>query len=318
MRPIHICIKAAAILFLLISFTALQAQDPGKEYKKLINEGKESLEIEEYEEALATLLKAEKLKPKDPEASNLIAQCYLNMGDDHKALPYLITAKEGGISDPDLDYNLGRAYHLAHKFPEAIAILEKYKATLKPSEAARKEHADQIIAYSKNGIELLQKPVKVKIKNLGTGVNSKFPDYVPAISADETTLLYTSRRDNTTGGAKDEADGHYHEDVYVSTKTDTVWGKSVQLSGIINTPKHDACAGISPDGQEMFVYRHTKADGGDLYISELKGTEWSAPKNLGPHINSKAWEPSASITSDEKVLFFVSNREGGMGGRDIY
>jgi outer membrane protein OmpA-like peptidoglycan-associated protein len=68
----------------------------------------------------------------------------------------------------------------------------------------------------------------------------------------------------------------------------------------------------------MFVYRHNKVDGGDLYISELKGTEWSSPKNLGPNINTKAWEPSASITSDERVLFFVSTKPGGFGGRDIY
>jgi flagellar motor protein MotB len=317
MRLTNIWIKAITF-FLILSCSALQAQDNSKEYKKLLMEGQENFEIEEYDAALIPLLKAEKLKPKDPVASNLIAQCYLNLGDDHKALPYLLAAKEGAIQNSELDYNLGRAYHLAHNFPEAIKYLQKYKATLKPADIINNQKTDQLIGWCKNGEELILKPVKVKITNLGSGVNSKFPDYVPAISADETTLLFTSRRDNTTGGKKDEADGHFHEDVYVSTKTDTVWGKAVQLSGVINTPTHDACAGISPDGQEMFVYRHSKADGGDLYISELKGTEWSMPKNLGPHINSKAWEPSASITSDERVLFFVSNREGGFGGRDIY
>ncbi|HXA01244.1 MAG TPA: OmpA family protein [Cytophagaceae bacterium] len=318
MRPTNIWINAIAFLLITFSYSALQAQDNSKEFKKLVAEGKENLDIEEYDAALVSFLKADKLKPKDPELSDLIAQCYLGLGDDHKALPYLLSAKEGGIKNPDIDFNLGRAYHLAHKFPEAIQSLQKYKTTLKASDIEKNQQTDQLIGWCKNGEELIQKPVKVKITNLGSGVNSKFPDYVPAISADETTLLFTSRRDNTTGGKIDEADGHFHEDVYVSTKTDSVWGKAVQLSGVINTPTHDACAGISPDGQEMFVYRHSKADGGDLYISELKGTEWSAPKNLGPHINSKAWEPSASITSDERVLFFVSNKEGGSGGRDIY
>jgi outer membrane protein OmpA-like peptidoglycan-associated protein len=316
MRASNICIKTIIFLFLLSTSFVIHAQDVSKEFKKLLEDGRENIEIEEFDAALISLLKAEKLKPKDPEASDLIAQCYLAKGDDHKALPYLLIAKEGGVQDPDLDYNLGRAYHLAQKFPEAILMLQKYRTTTK--DVKKIESTDQLVGWCKNGIELMKNPVKVKITNLGAGVNSKYPDYVPAISADESTLLYTSRRDNTTGGKKDETDGHFHEDVYMSTKTDSVWGKSVQISGVINTATHDACAGISPDGQEMFIYRDNKRDGGDLYISELKGAEWSAPKNLGPNINTKFWETSASITSDERVLFFVSTKEGGYGGRDIY
>jgi outer membrane protein OmpA-like peptidoglycan-associated protein len=318
MKLTKIWLRAIVFFLIILSSSALQAQDNSKEFKKLLSAGKENVDIEEYDAALVSLLKADKLKPKDPEVSDLIAQCYLSIGDDHKALPYLLAAKEGGVVDPELDYNLGRAFHLAHKFPEALKCLQRYKATLKPTDVTNIQKADQLIDWCKNGEELVLKPVKVKITNLGSGVNSKFPDYVPAISADETTLLYTSRRDNTTGGKKDEEDGHFHEDVYVSTKTDSVWGKAVQLGGVINTSTHDACAGISPDGQEMFVYRNNKIDGGDLYISELKGTEWSTPKNLGPHINTKSWEPSASITADERVLFFVSTKPGGFGGRDIY
>jgi outer membrane protein OmpA-like peptidoglycan-associated protein/tetratricopeptide (TPR) repeat protein len=308
-----------AVFLFSISFNYLSAQDVSKDFKKLSTKAQEFFDAEDYENALVFALKADALKPKDPALSNFIALIYINESDELKALPYLIAAKEGGVKDPKLSYNLGVAYHLAHRFPEAVTELQKYRATLKPSEIEELAEVDRILDNCKQGDDLIKKPVKVKIRNLGPAVNSKYPDYVPAISADETTLLFTSRRDNTTGGQKAKEDDQYYEDIYISVKSnDSTWTTAVGLGNGINTPSHDACVGISPDGQEMYIYRVTPHDGGDLFSSDLKGAIWSAPKSLGPNINTTSWEPSASITSDDKVLFFTSNRKGGFGGRDIY
>lgn len=168
----------------------------------------------------------------------------------------------------------------------------------------------------------MKNPVNVKIKNLGPVINSKYPEYVPVISADESTLIFTSRRDNTTGGKRDKThNNQFMEDIYISTKSDdSTWTTPVSVGNLINTEDHDACAGISPDGQKMFIYKSVKGikKSGDLYYSELKGKIWSAPKSLGPNINSPDWEPSVSVTADEKLLFFSSDRKGGLGGTDIY
>jgi flagellar motor protein MotB len=50
----------------------------------------------------------------------------------------------------------------------------------------------------------------------------------------------------------------------------------------------------------------------------LVGETWTEPEPLNEMVNSDAWESHASMTADEKTIFFVSNREGGEGGRDIY
>jgi outer membrane protein OmpA-like peptidoglycan-associated protein len=113
-------------------------------------------------------------------------------------------------------------------------------------------------------------------------------------------------------------DGEYFEDIYESVKLNQTWGQGVQLNKSINTETHDACVALSPDGMELIMYRVSPADGGDLFISNLKNNDWTSPKRLAKTINTNYWEPSASITSDEKTLFFTSNKKGGFGGTDIY
>ena len=40
--------------------------------------------------------------------------------------------------------------------------------------------------------------------------------------------------------------------------------------------------------------------------------------NAGPKINTKHWESQACFSSDNKYLYFVSDRPGGFGGKDIW
>lgn len=45
---------------------------------------------------------------------------------------------------------------------------------------------------------------------------------------------------------------------------------------------------------------------------------WSTPVNLGPPINTAARELSPALSPDELSLYFVSDRPGGLGERDIW
>jgi outer membrane protein OmpA-like peptidoglycan-associated protein len=56
----------------------------------------------------------------------------------------------------------------------------------------------------------------------------------------------------------------------------------------------------------------------DIYISQKKGDEWGKPFDLSPPINTSGWESQPSISADGRTLYFVSNRQGGYGGYDIW
>ena len=311
-----------AIFSVLISTIAANAQKSyPKEVKRLLQKGDEYQEIDDIHGAVPFYVDAEKLVPKDPEISYKIAKCYFEMKHEIKALPYLEAAKKGDvIDDPELLYMLGSSYHKAHQFDKAIANLKNYRSRISPKDKATLEDVDLLINNCVNGKIMVQNPKsKITIKNLGAGVNTVFNDYAPVISADEGTLIFTSRRDNTTGGGKAVDDNEWYEDIYLSVKSDSVWSTAVNMGPTINSSSHDASIGLSPDGQELFIYKNDGKNEGDIYLSNLTGTVWSTPKELGPTINTNSsWDRSASTTADESIIFFATNKNGGFGGHDIY
>lgn len=53
-------------------------------------------------------------------------------------------------------------------------------------------------------------------------------------------------------------------------------------------------------------------------VQASKYSDWSAPVNLGPVINSTVNDQQPAISKDGLSLYFASNRTGGLGGFDMY
>ena len=177
---------------------------------------------------------------------------------------------------------------------------------------------ERTVAMAVNAKELVKHPIDVKVRNLGAMVNSEAHDYCPLVTADGSTLYFTSRRQGTTGNLKDPT-GQYFEDIYKATRVDDLWGAATNVGAPLNTRVHDATVGISPDGSSMIVYR-TQRDlvSGDLFEARVHAQQWQMPELMTPMINSPSHEPSASIAPGGDEIYFTSDRPGGFGGRDLY
>jgi flagellar motor protein MotB len=161
-------------------------------------------------------------------------------------------------------------------------------------------------------------PPKNVYTNMGDAVNSKYPDYGPALGASDTMLLFSSKRPQGKGVRTRE-----QEDLYVSHReSENYWSDAQPLPKPINSQYNEGSACFSHDGRTIFFARcecPTCHGNCDLYTASLgKDGKWSNPKSLGPLVNSVAWDSQPTLSPKEDTLYFASDRLGGFGLSDIY
>ena len=136
-----------------------------------------------------------------------------------------------------------------------------------------------------------------------------------SISPDGLSLYFTSQRA-----------GNYSEnfDIHVATRAtiQDAWGTPRNLGATINGTFFDHAANISPDNLTLLFSsdRPGGSGGMDMWMATRASEDspWGAPVNLGPTVNSAAWDLSPRISADGLTLYFHSARPGGFGNEDIW
>lgn len=274
-----------------------------------------------YHLAIDEYLKANKFNPDNALLNYKIGRCYLHNNDKSDAIKYLEKAinLDARIS-LDMEYNdvnylLAKAYHLDYQFDQAIEKYLAHKSSLSPEQLAMEnETIDKRINECEMAKEMVAKPIRVFVDDLGETVNSAYPDYKPLVVPDEMMIMFTSSRENTTGGKRDR-DSYYFEDIYVTYYEDGKWSRPNNQYDL-NSSNHDATAGISSDGSILYLYK--SSGGNHLYQSFLTNDFYALAEKMPNNINDGFKQSSASLTFDKTTLYFTSIRESGYGGQDIY
>src|ERR1035437_2376478 len=292
-----------AICHLPSAICHLSAQPISKsQFKQQFTQGNLMILDNFYDTACRTFLALNKTDPSNANVNYKIGICYLHLpGQKSKAIPYFENAIKQTTGDyreddpaeknapEDAAYYLGQAYHYAYRFDEAIAQFKKFRDMVGKWNLNLVKEIDHRTEVSKNAKELTAHPVECTITNLGDSVNSPFADYSPVISADESVLAFTSRREGTGGPKNKTFDDNFFEDIWICYQGKYgTWTKAKGISNTINTDGNEATIGISADGQQLYVYRDDNGDG-NIYISNLDGDYWDAPYKIDANnVNSNS------------------------------
>lgn len=322
------------LMFSLLSLPAIYAQKEDKQkgkisYKVKMHEARHQFLTERNVRAALNIYRELKTDfTNDAMINYRIGECYMELKKYELAVEYFQNARKIDAKiEGDIEFRLGAAYHRNGQLDESIASYNKYMSSAKKKDA-ESNRLDVKMAEVNYAKKMIANPVNVKIENLGNNINSRGGDYSPSISADGSTMIFTSRRADTKGGGIDKkGDFKYFEDIYIAEwdSANSEWGKAHPIEGKLNTEGHDASLSISPDGQKIYIYRNDgKVYIGDIFVSKKRKTSgtWGTPKALEKPINTSYFESSACLSADGNKLFFISERQGkkhGAQGRgDIY
>jgi len=305
----------------LICGNALYAQTADAD---LVAEGDAAYNIGGKMLALETYELAIKANPNNVRANFMAGKCILETIEKGRASKYLLKAYE---LDPnvskDILFLIGESHHLGFKFDEAIDYYQKYNQQLQAGGLKTTESKNAAAKTQKriqeceNARKFTDAPNAYQSTNVGEGINTVHPEYGVAVNKDETMMVFTSRREGSTGVGNVDKDLQFFEDIYISYFKDGKWQAAENIGTTINTEYHDASIGLSPDGKTLFLYKDE--NGGDIYVAEMNAdSSWTTPHPISEQVNSPYNENSISISADGSTMFFTSDRPGGLGGIDIW
>jgi len=313
-------------LLLIISINVSAQEDKNltkKEAKVMLEKAELNFSDKNYIEALNQFTQLYNYKPNDLYYKLMMGICYTyDPAQKQKSIEIIEQVK---VTNPEynlVNFYLGKAYAVNYDFDKAVNLFNMFLTRATNEDATQKGMATQMIENCKNAKEILADTIKQNVvENIKYPINSQYSEYVPVISADESVIIFTYRGIKSKGAEdieKSMGAEAYMEDVFISYKKNGEWTEPVSIGDNINSKEHDAAIALSVDGHTLFIY---KTDGGknDIYVSHLKGKDWTKPERLRGDVNhNKSWEGSCSLSANGKTLYFASDRDGGLGGRDIY
>lgn len=296
--------RVLLVFVLLFVFGSSDLYSQNKKSYKYFEKAKKAEKEGDIESSIKYLNKAIDESPEFVDASLFLADIYKGKGDLQKSLSYYESLIKNNYAPYYVFLFYGEILFEADRFGEARSSFYEYlkspKATQKYKDKVRSYIADCEFA-----MKAIKEPKEFNPVNLGSNVNTPTLDYLPAISADSKSLIFTHRSPDAT--KKDE-------DFYFSVR-DSIggeWTKSKPVRGFLNTIQNEGAQTMTANGDIIYFTACERREGFgscDLYASKYLGNgQWSKAINLGPNVNSAVWETQPSVSSDGKTLYFVRGR----------
>ncbi|MFO7658229.1 MAG: SPOR domain-containing protein [Bacteroidales bacterium] len=299
----------------MLSFISLFSQNV--KVKEAVLNGDYYFEQENYPVALDFYLSVYQKENINHYIGFRIGECYFYLPEHrNKSLCYYheatgkVSVKQAdityakGFAPADAYLRLGEMYQRQNMLDSALQSYLDYKDLLGGPDKINYEKANnkiQSIAIAKG---LMANPLQIVETNLGPLINTRFSDYNPVVSADESILVYTSFWESA-------------DLIFMSRFENGAWGKPLDITEQLGSDGSFYTSALSSDGKDLYLVKQDDYNT-EIYVSHFNDTAWSIMQKLNNKINSLSHESSVSVSPDGNTLYFSSNRPGGYGGFDIY
>lgn len=299
------------VVLLFISYSLFAQKEVPKKAKKWVQEARQLIKVGQSEQAIPLLQKAIKKYEAYENAYVFLADAFEKTGQLKQSIETYdkLMQLKPNLTSKTI-FTKANLYKKYGQYELAIDAFNQYLnlPDLKTSSITK---AKDLLSKSNQLLELKNNPVPFNPISLGAIINSSDLEYLPSLTADEQTLVFTKKM----------YEANIHEDFYMSKKIKGEWTEPKRLK-VINTPGDEGAQSISADGKTIYFAASDRMGGYgnfDIWVAKKKGDYWDEVQNLGPNINTSKYESQPSISTDGKTLFFCSKgRSEAIGGYDIY
>jgi len=304
-------------MVILLSVCNLQAQDK-LSWRKHVKLADELYAKAQYADAGEHYRAAFKQKTKKKELAYKAGECFSIIRDYRNAADAWRNVKDDNDTYPLIGLRYARSLKQSGEYEAASSELVNF---LGHYQGADKAKISAIVQNELRGCELAaQMAVKgpatgVYIELMSSNINTPETEFAPFPFSDE--ALYFS----STMAKRAE--------IYRSIKSKGMWGKATPIENFPLIENDHFCNGtLTPDASRFYftICKSIEKWGGltthcEIFVTRRVGKTWTTPERLPEYINERGvstTHPFVVHNDNTEILYFSSNRSGGMGGMDIW
>lgn len=294
------------LLIFLCVFNFISSQSYSQNYKKatkFYKEGNALYSIGDFDSAIDLFLKSLKSDPDFCPAIYKLGLSYkkINMFSDYKNWLLVYNDKLCQQNKDDVSYYLGEFYFLSGNISESKKYFDSIDDTLKFISLSKYRSNINYYINNTNNQSISY------IKN--DSIDSWYYQYSPYFDKNTNKLFFTVR----------EGGNLFDDENIITASLSNNNFTDFKPYITLNSENNEGTPSFSDDGKFM-VFTSCEMDfknnSCDIYFSQMKDNLWSKPRKFDDNINSAFWDSQPFMY--DGTLYFVSNRPGGVGGRDIY
>ncbi len=282
-----------------------------------------------FYEAIDYYKEMSKEKPNDMEVAYQLAQSY------RKARDYVNAAEwyHNVVQTSDINYPLARYYRgkmlkRQGEYKKALGVFQSFIDESIPDKYSEYEdYANQELENCRYGMKEQKRETDYIVQHLDSTINRPYTEFAPAVSGDSLFVFSSLNNDAELNDKFQEGDG-LQSHIYAASREDSQWVNVRPLPKPVNDVEHHSGNGsFSADGKRFYFTKCKAVNSStfncDIYVSTFVNGFWYSVNKLSKEVNSKGstnTHPAvAPHPADKKdILYFVSDREGGQGKRDIW